>query len=196
MTTYDTLSPWYDWLAASERPHMQAGAAMLALRPDETVLEIGCGTGHGAVALRHSGASVLALDLSAGMLSRARRRVSAGLIQGSGLCLPLRSASVDAVFMSFTLELFASPAHVLAECRRVLRDDGRLGVVSLQRGTTWPVRVYDWAHRRWPVWIDCRPIAVREVVEAAGFVVQDSAESSLWGLPVVSLVGAATSAQP
>jgi demethylmenaquinone methyltransferase/2-methoxy-6-polyprenyl-1,4-benzoquinol methylase len=189
MTTYDTLSNWYDWLAASERPHAQAGLDMLDVQPGEHVLEIGCGTGHAVAALEKAGAHVQAIDLSWGMLQVARNRVgAAGLMVGDGLRLPFGSDQYDAVFMSFTLELFDSPATILAECHRVLRNDGRLGIVSLQRRAVWPIGIYDWFHRQWPVWVDCRPIEVREVVKAAGFRVVDSAESSMWGLPVTQLV--------
>jgi demethylmenaquinone methyltransferase/2-methoxy-6-polyprenyl-1,4-benzoquinol methylase len=189
MTTYDTLSRWYDWLAASERPHSQAGLAMLDVQPDESVLEIGCGTGHAIAAMERLGASVNAVDLSWGMVQVARGKVSnAGLLMGNGMRLPFGRNQFDAIFMSFTLELFESPSIVLAECRRVLQDNGRLGIVSLQRRNKWPVHAYDWVHRRWPVWVDCRPIQVCEVVEEAGFRVVDSAESSMWGLPVTQLI--------
>ncbi|MCO5182518.1 MAG: methyltransferase domain-containing protein [Anaerolineae bacterium] len=189
MTTYDTLSRWYDWLAASERQHTDAGLSMLAVQLGERVLEIGCGTGRAAAQMAAMGGQVTAIDLSWGMLQVAGKRAAeAGLTVGDGYRLPFRSEQFDAVFMSFTLELFASPAAVLAECRRVLRVAGRLGVVSLQRRDKWPVRVYDWVHHRWPVWIDCRPIQVCAVVEQAGFRVMDSAETTMWGLPVTQLV--------
>lgn len=189
MTTYDTLSPWYDWLAASERPYMFSGLAMLDVKQGEKVLEIGCGTGHAVAQMARNGAHVYAVDLSWGMLVVAKGRSGAvGLTGGDGLQLPFGRKQFDAIFMSFTLELFAAPLTVLAECKRVLRDDGRLGIVSLQRRETWPVQAYDWVQRRWPVWVDCRPIQVRAVVEEAGFCVMDSAETTMWGLPVTQLV--------
>ncbi len=51
-------------------------------------------------------------------------------------------------------------------------------------GESGPVlRLFEWAHRHFPAWIDCRPIHVRRAVEAAGFSVRRVRYASV-GLPV------------
>ena len=50
---------------------------LLALRPGETVLEIGCGAGLFARRMAELGARVLATDFSSGMLERAKARTAA-----------------------------------------------------------------------------------------------------------------------
>jgi demethylmenaquinone methyltransferase/2-methoxy-6-polyprenyl-1,4-benzoquinol methylase len=196
--SYNRLSRWYDALAgSSERQLMEVGLEQLAPQAGERMLEIGFGTGHGLAALaRGVGESgqVSGIDLSPGMAAATQKRLrqvgpasNVYLQIADGLQLPYRAASFDAVFMSFTLELFdaAEIPLVLAECRRVLRSDGRLGVVAMSAGKiNLMTRLYEWAHQRFPNTIDCRPIEVAAALEAAGFDVLKQVDAATWGLPV------------
>ncbi len=200
--SYDRLSRWYDRLAGSEWRSTERGLRALDVHQGERVLEIGPGPGRALQVLAESvgpNGQAWGVDLSAGMLREARGRLArAGLIgrvqliQGDGVHLPVAGSTLNAVFLAFTLELF-DPAEiplVLGECKRVLRPGGRIGVVSLakeERANTM-VRLYEWAHRRWPRLVDCRPIAVRPALEEAGFRVVGEAERGMWGLPVVMVV--------
>lgn len=161
------------------------------------MLEIGPGTGRTLVALGQAAGSAgiaCGLDLSAGMCRVARQRLTrvsssalpAAIICGDAAELPVADGILDAVFMSFTLELFApnDTARVLGECHRALRDGGRLGVVALSESDhpTLMQRLYGWAHRRFPSWVDCRPITVKEILEEQHFRVHNVTHSSMWGL--------------
>jgi len=109
------------------------------------------------------------------------------LLCGDGASLPVKSASVDLLLMSFTLELFDTPEipQVLAECQRVLHPGGRMCVVSLSREPlNWPVRLYEWFHEHWPSAVDCRPIYARQALEQAGFDIVQVRRDVMWGLPV------------
>ena len=67
---------------------------------------------------------------------------------------------------------------------QVLRSGGRIGVVSISKwivGLT--VRLYEWAHRKFLKYFDCRPIFLWEALEGAGFQVLDVKEFSMLGLP-------------
>ncbi len=194
---YDRLSRWYDLLAdRSERRHRQAGLEKLNVRLGETVLEVGFGTGHALLALTRAvgdAGQVYGIDISEGMRNRAMSRLEkAGLSQrvvlacGDANELPYEADFFNAVFMSFTLELFDTleiPV-VLGECRRVLRSGGRLGVVAMAKGEPPGVmeRLYEWAHRKWPRYVDCRPIFPARAVEEAEFRILDVAPLSMWGL--------------
>jgi demethylmenaquinone methyltransferase/2-methoxy-6-polyprenyl-1,4-benzoquinol methylase len=199
--SYDRLSPWYDLIGGwAEIKHMLVGLQMLQAREGERVLEIGPGTGHGLLALRRSlGSSGVAygIDLSGGMLGSARAKIRQSglvgrveLVQGDGAWLPFGVGCFEAVFMSFTLELFTSSEipEVLGECRRVLRRGGRICVVALSEKDGWVVRLYKAAHEKLPNVVDCRPIAVRQLIESAGFRVLEAREMSLWGLPVETVL--------
>jgi len=109
---------------------------------------------------------------------------------GDATCLPFADNQFQAVFMSFTLELF-EPAEipiVLGECRRVLQQGGRLGIVSLLKSETRAVKIYEWFHVHFPGIVDCRPIFVHQVLETAGFRTSKAQEKRLWGLSVVAVV--------
>ncbi|MCX6842640.1 MAG: methyltransferase domain-containing protein [candidate division WOR-3 bacterium] len=203
-SSYNRLARWYDLLAgASEARLCAAGLEALAVREGESALEIGFGTGHALLDLARAAGTegrVFGIDISDRMVARARARVAdAGLagcvelVQGDAVSLPWPDARFDAAFMAFTLELFDTPdiPVVLAECRRVLKPGGRLGVVAMarRRPGSLMVRLYEWAHRRFPAAVDCRPIPIRALVERSGFVVGRVEESSTWGLPVDIVVG-------
>lgn len=198
-SNYDRLSPWYDLLAAgSERKARAAGLDLLKVREGDIVLEIGFGTGQSLLSLARSigdSGRVIGIDLSRGMISQAKTKLrKAGLTQraalacGDALHLPLRPESCDAIFMSFALELFepGEMETVLSESRRALRNGGLLCVVALaeKAGPGLLVRMYGWAHRKFPHIIDCRPFDVHDFVTRAGFQIRDTLEMAMWGLPI------------
>jgi len=199
ITAYDRISRWYDWLAvSSEGPLAKFGLQKLNLRPGETVLEIGCGTGNAmlemASAMGISG-EIHGVDLSLGMLSVACEKIlhikpSAQIMleQGDAANLMFASKSFEAVFMSFVLELFDTPEIplVLAECRRVLKPGGRICVVAMSRDKreNIPLRIYEWFHQHIPNYVDCRPIHVMKALQESGFEISEIEHRQMWGLPV------------
>jgi ubiquinone/menaquinone biosynthesis C-methylase UbiE len=196
--TYNRLSRWYDWIAGSEEPFMLQAVAGLGLRPGERVLEIGCGTGKALVemaARTGQNGCVLGVDLAEGMLRRADARIHRSGIRSIQLCqadaafLPCANGFYDAVLLTFTLELFppAEFGPVLAECRRVLRGGGRLGVAALLETDApgWMERLYGVFHHRYPRLVDCRPIPVVKILRASGFRLLQESQQRMWGLPVV-----------
>jgi len=197
---YNRLSRWYDGLAnASEGPLRDRGLQMLAAQPGERVLVIGFGTGHALVSLAGAVAPsgyVVGVDISDGMARVAARRLirakcagRVALALADGARPPFAAGSFDAIFISFTLELFDTPLlpSVLASCRETLKPTGRLGVVALAkepRGDALPARLYELAHRTLPRWVDCRPIFVGPLLQEHGFCIVASTRHTMWGLPV------------
>lgn len=195
-TSYDRLSRWYDLIAASEKKYREIGLRALNAQPGERILEIGFGTGQAVVALAWAvgeGGRIYGIDISPGMLAVAQKRVDkAGLTDRVKLVIcdaaeiPCLDDDFDAIFISFTLELFDTPEIpiVLNECKRVLVDGGRLCVVAMNKGVdNLPTRIYEWAHRRFPNYADCRPIYVHQSLQDAGFEITHEQKFSMWGLP-------------
>lgn len=198
--SYNRMSRFYGYLSEASERRFVAEAISRLLRPrtGESVMEIGFGSGQVLVALAHAvgpGGRVIGVDISDGMVRAARARVGkAGvddrvqLHRGSATALPVPDAGVDAVFMSFTLELFPDDLIpvVLRECRRVLRENGRLTVACMSSEGGWaPMeRLYRWSHRRFPTVVDCRPIPTEDILVANGWRVTQRIPTRMWGLAV------------
>ena len=181
---YDHISGSYDWFGGIfERRPAEKTLDYLKIQSSEIVLEIGFGTGYClqriAMAVGNSG-KAYGIDISEGMVQRTRERLNktslldrVELYRGDAAKLPFDDKTFDAVFISFTLELFDNPeiSTVLGEVRRVLNHGGRLGAVSLSKINvdSLPVRIYEWIHSKWPQYVDCRPIYLYESVQKAGY---------------------------
>ncbi len=200
---YNKISRVYDLLSErSEAPMRKAGMELLRPKPGESILEIGFGTGHSLVSLAKAvgpQGRVFGLDLSDKMAKIAKENLAkAGLLErarircGDAAQLPYPAGSLDGVFMSFTLELFDTPEipKVLDECKRVLRPGGRIVVVGMSKeGPKDPlVNVFEWTHKHFPKFLDCRPIYVRRAMEKAGLSVRKALTRHMW-IPVEIILG-------
>lgn len=129
---YDFYAPFYDAIAAILRPARRAAMCRLALQPGERVLIVGCGTG---LDLDHlpSGVHVTGLDVSPGMLQRARLRADrlglrADLREGDARALPFADGLFDVVILHLILAVAPDPEFIARESARVLRSGGRVSV--------------------------------------------------------------------
>ncbi len=108
------------------------------------------------------------------------------LVLGDAQQLPYCPNTFDHIFISFTLELFntATIPQVLSECRKSLRPGGRICVLGLSRKGTSNIitRLYEWLHKKFPQYVDCYPIYVKESLERAGFRILSASEHPLAGL--------------
>jgi demethylmenaquinone methyltransferase/2-methoxy-6-polyprenyl-1,4-benzoquinol methylase len=194
---YNRLSRWYDLVAGStEKKYRNIGLEFLNAKEGERILEIGYGTGHCVLSLAKAvgeAGHVAGIDISEGMHAITTERLrKAGLLDrvdlqvGDAQKLPFEDTIFDGVFMSFTLELFDTPELplVLQECRRVLRGNGRIAVVSLIKKPGTAVRIYEWFHEKMPAAVDCRPIYAQPLLQEAGFYIEQVKAMSMWGLPV------------
>ena len=91
----------------------------------KTILDLGCGPGHYARALRDEGATVIPVDLDPAEFALPGGPPGGELV-ADGRQLPMASEAFDAVVCSNMLEHTPRTAAVLAEVRRVLRPGGCL----------------------------------------------------------------------
>jgi S-adenosylmethionine-diacylgycerolhomoserine-N-methlytransferase len=131
---YRPLEPLFGILPLARRK----AVAALALRPGDTVLEIGAGTGRNLALLLEAvgpAGTVLAVDASPGMLRQARRVVrrrgwpNVRLIEQDAARLAL-SAEVDAVLFSLSYSAMPDPQPAVARAWDHLRPAGHLTVMD------------------------------------------------------------------
>jgi len=126
---------------------------LLAPRPGEHVLDVGCGPGHLAqeiADLVEPGGSVVGVDVSEHML-----RLAAGLgvqvMHMPDATLPLQDDSIDAAVASQVYEFVSDLPGALAELHRVLRPGGRAVILDT-----------DWDSL---VWHSSDPYRMRAVID-------------------------------
>jgi malonyl-CoA O-methyltransferase len=137
--SFDHAARDYDAAAVLQRKvrdELLARLDVVRLQPS-VVLDLGAGTGHGAIALkrRYAKTRVLALDLAMGMLREAGRRQTLlrrfDRVAADAQVLPIGTGSVDMIFSNLMLQWCNDLDAALRECRRVLRPGGVLTFSTL-----------------------------------------------------------------
>jgi arsenite methyltransferase len=114
-----------------------------AVRPGETVVDIGCGAGVDSIlAARRVGPSgrVVGVDMTAEMVEKATANaVAAGVSnaefhQGEADRLPVGDGAADVVISNGVFNLCTDKPKVLAEVYRVLRPGGRVQMADILQG--------------------------------------------------------------
>ena len=201
---YDKLSKFYDYTEGIfEKKYINMALNELRVRKGEVILEIGFGTGNALIKIKEyigKNGVLYGIDISPKMLNLANNKIRKRLFTdrvkltcGDAIRLPYPDNKFDAVFLSFTLELFdtCEIPIVLKEIKRVLKLNGRLGVVSLSKdnGKSLFIRLYEWAHIKFPKYIDCRPIFVTKSVKDASFDIRYKKKVKIFLAPIEIVIG-------
>lgn len=133
---YDRWAAVYD---ADRNPTRDLNASALRQQDFDlegrAVLEVGCGTGLNTAWLAERAGPVTGVDVSQGMLARARERISSPRVQFVTADLtapwPFGDRAFDLVVANLVLEHVQDLDHVFGEARRVLQPGGRLYVGEL-----------------------------------------------------------------
>lgn len=182
--TYDSLSGIYDYLTAYEGGAKERGLELVDVKPGQTLLEVGFGTGtmlcEIARKIGDQGCAI-GIDISIKMLCRALQSLSRGglssfaaLTVADASHLPFRYDFFDAIFSSYVLDLMAAReiSLTLGEFHRVIRPGGRVVLVSLSKGKNWysNMKLYEWLYRQSHSLLGgCRPLLLEGCVKDAGF---------------------------
>ena len=120
-------------------------------------LDVGCAAGLISYYLAGGLGHVVGLDPDEAALRKAPRRDALGFLHGDALCLPFLAGSFDVVICAQVYEHTSDPRRMMAEIRRVLKDDGvcffsgpnRLSVIEYHYG----LPLLHWLPVRWASWL-------------------------------------------
>ena len=146
---FDRAAPTYDRVGVAYHEHFARRLVEVARLPaGADLLDVGCGRGAVLLAAAHQAGGLTGVDVSAGMLDRARDELRAAGVDDVRLevmdaeGLAFASGSFDAVTAAFLLFFLPDPEGAAAEFHRVLRPGGRIAV------STWGDEDPRWA------WVD------------------------------------------
>ena len=128
-TVYDRVNPFI-W---NEEMRDEA-IGWLDIDSNDTVLDVGCGTGFATEGLLRETEQMYALDQSPHQLSKAFEKFGKrGPVRyhlGDAERLPFADDSFDVVWSSGSIEYWPNPVTALRECRRVTRPGGTVLIVG------------------------------------------------------------------
>ena len=144
---YTLWATFYDAVVYFLRWSRRRSFALLGVRPDDTVLLVGCGTGSDFEFLP-AAARTVAVDLTPAMLRKAQRRIGdrrIHLAEMDAMRLGLPDNTFDKTVLHLILAVVPDPVATLQEAERVTRPGGMLVVLdkfwNRPGPPPWPLRL-------------------------------------------------------
>src|SRR5438445_2859381 len=134
---FELVSPQWDVMRKSFYGEEVRDAVLNAARisPDDTVLDVGAGTGFLTEAAAMVARKVIALDFSRGMSDEAIAKLGKGKVEfriGNVERMQLQDSSVNVVIGNMVLHHCPHPRAAVGEMSRVLKPGGRIAFSDLQ----------------------------------------------------------------
>jgi ubiquinone/menaquinone biosynthesis C-methylase UbiE len=134
----------YAVLSDELRPAAVALCNACAVSAGQEVLDVGAGDGNFALACAREGASVVASDISPGMIERGRARARAegyevDWVEADAEALPFEDERFDCVGSVFGAMIAPRPEVVARELFRVVRPGGTVGMTAWTPGAFVPL---------------------------------------------------------
>ncbi len=183
-SVYDKIAPIYDIWGKLTETHARNRAIELAdIKDGQSILEVAVGTGLAfyEIVKRNPNGNNTGIDLSNGMLEKAKKRVSKlsetnySLNIGSAFNLNIEDESIDTLVNNYMFDLisFEDMNKILIEFKRVLKKDGKLILVNMTEGERFGSKLYDFIYNISPKTMGgCRGVKLTEKLQKYEFNVE------------------------
>lgn len=138
---YEKLAKFYDFtFGPTLHPGRLEAIEKMAIRPGDSVLEVGVGTGIN-LGLYPRDCTITGIDLSRPMLDKARERVArkelvnCRVLEMDAAALTFPDDTFDIVYAPYLISVVPDPVKVAAEMRRVCRPGGRIIILNHFKST-------------------------------------------------------------
>lgn len=105
---------------------------LMEIRKGEAVLDLGCGSGFFAREFFKKGAEIIGADISKQLIEAAKKESPSGInyyVASADKLSFLKNQSINKISVILTIQNVDSVHKVFAECRRVLKPDGKIFIV-------------------------------------------------------------------
>ena len=180
-SVYDSLAKIYDiWGNLTESRARSRALELAEIKNGLNILEVAVGTGLAfyEIVKRNPDGTNIGIDISAGMLKKARKRLSRlsgasyELKKASAFHLEGEDAQFDVLINNYMFDLipFDQMDAVLTEFKRKLKKAGKLVLVNMTLGEKFGSGIYDLIYRVSPRLMGgCRGIRLSEKLKEHGF---------------------------
>jgi len=178
---YDKIAPIYDiWGKLTESRARNRAIELAGIKNGQHILEVAVGTGLAfyEIVKRNPNGTNLGIDLSQGMLDKAKKRLSKlsevnySLDIGSAFDLNVEDESMDTLVNNYMFDLipFEDMNKILVEFKRVLKKNGKLILVNMTEGERFGSKLYDFVYNISPKTMGgCRGVKLTERLQQQGF---------------------------
>jgi ubiquinone/menaquinone biosynthesis C-methylase UbiE len=133
-TSWNKVASWYDELLKGDDSYQAKVIVpnilrVLNLKKGENVYDLACGQGYFANIFAHEGANVVASDLSKNLIETAKKNSKEKInfyITPAHRAQFLKDDSIDTIVIVLAIQNIENVNDVLVECKRVLKNNGRI----------------------------------------------------------------------
>lgn len=124
----EIIRPRFGWLSLIRRMEVMDILNFVNPNKEDTILDIGSGTGQIAEKMSKQAKKVVCIDIikNSKMLEIANKNENIDFKLADARKLPFKDKTFDKVVLSSTLQMIHDDYKVLTECRRVMKNNGKI----------------------------------------------------------------------